>query len=397
MRHGLDLAEVRLERGLDEAFAVARDAGVGNERAFRHLPVQLAHHDHRGVDRVAFIAAVERVKQVLLIVDQGRLGGRGARVDAEEQLAPRLREVLALDLVFIVTRDKPGVVRFVFEQRLDVLGVVHHVGVELGQPVDQLIDGRLFLLLRKERRADGDEELAVFGEDDLVVGELERLDEPFSQFGQERQRAAQERHVSLDPVSAGQSADGLVDDRLENGGRQVFDRRAFIDERLDIRLGKYAAARCDRVDQFVVLGRLIQAACVCVQQDRHLVDERTRTAGAGTVHALLNGLPVEGDLGVLTAELDGDIGLGDERLYGLAARNDLLLKMHAHQVSQRKTAAAGDDRTHVKIPHLLFHLDDEFLDFVEYVGHVPLVSAVDDLIFVVQNDQLYGGRSDVDA
>ena len=397
MRHGLDLAEIRFERRLDQAFAVPGNAGIGDERRLRHLPVQFAQHRHGGVDRITFIAAVERIQQVFLVVDQRRLGGRRTRVDAEEQLALRLCELLALDLVFVVARDKTGVVRFIFEQRLDVFGVVHHVRVELCKTRDECPDGDLFLLLCKQRRTDGDEELAVLGEDDLIVLEPDGLDEPLSQFGQERQRSAQERDMPLDAVPAGQTADGLVDDRLEDRRRQVLHGRAFVDQRLNIGLREHAAARRDRIDQFIILGSFIQTTRIGVEEDRHLVDERTCTAGTGTVHALLDGLSVEGDLRVLTAQLDGDIRLGDQRLDSLAARDDLLLEVHIHQVGERQTAAAGDDRAQRKIPHLLFHLDDEFLDFVKYVGHVPLVLAVDDLIFVVQYDQLDCGRTDVDA
>ena len=55
-------------------------------------------------------------------------------------------------------------------------------------------------------------------------------------------RAAQERHVSPDGLAAGQSADGLVDHGLENRSGQVFLGGTVIDQRLNIGLGKYAAA-----------------------------------------------------------------------------------------------------------------------------------------------------------
>ena len=53
--------------------------------------------------------------------------------------------------------------------------------------------------------------------------------------------------------SAGQSADGLVDNSLEDGGGQIFPGGTFIDQRLDVRLGKHAAAGSDGVEGLVIL------------------------------------------------------------------------------------------------------------------------------------------------
>ena len=60
-------------------------------------------------------------------------------------------------------------------------------------------------------------------------------------------RAAQERHMSPDGLAAGQSADGLVDHGLENRSGQVLLGGAVIDQRLNIGLGKYAAAGRDGI------------------------------------------------------------------------------------------------------------------------------------------------------
>ena len=49
---------------------------------------------------------------------------------------------------------------------------------------------------------------------------------------------------------------------------------------------------------------LVQLLGGDVQQGGHLVDEGTRTAGAGTVHALVHTALEENDLGVLPAQLD---------------------------------------------------------------------------------------------
>ena len=78
--------------------------------------------------------------------------------------------------------------------------------------------------------------------------QLEGADKSGLQFCQEMQGAAQESDMAPDGFAAGQSADGLVDDRLENGGGQILSGGPVIDQGLDIGFGKYAAAGRDRIE-----------------------------------------------------------------------------------------------------------------------------------------------------
>ena len=49
-----------------------------------------------------------------------------------------------------------------------------------------------------------------------------------------------------------QSGNGLVHHSLKNRSGQVFLGSAFVDQRLDIGLGKYAAAGRDGVEGFII-------------------------------------------------------------------------------------------------------------------------------------------------
>ena len=88
----------------------------------------------------------------------------------------------------------------------------------------------------------------------------------------------------------------------------------------------------------MLLGRFIQSVCVRIEQHRHLVDKRARAAGAGSVHSLFDGLAIERDLGVLSAELDGCIRFRDQRLHGLAAGDYLLFERHLDKLGNAETA-----------------------------------------------------------
>ena len=170
-------------------------------------------------------------------------------------------------------------------------------------------------------------------------------------LGQEVQRAAEESDMAADRLAAGKTGDGLVDDRLEDGGGQVLLGRALVDQRLDIRLGKNAAARGDRIDGLVVPGVLVQSGGVGLQKRGHLVDEGAGAAGADAVHALLDIAVLKiDDLRVLAAELDGDVGLRSIKTQRRRDGNDLLDKRHVQMLCEGEAAASGDDRMHCHIP-----------------------------------------------
>ena len=147
--------------------------------------------------------------------------------------------------------------------------------------------------------------------DGVLVIQIQGADESCLQLGEEMKRTAEEGNMAADRFTAGKAADRLVDHRLENGGGQIFSGSTLVDQRLDIRLGKNAAAGGDRVDGLVIFGVFIQTGRIRLDEGRHLVDKGTGTAGADTVHTLLDisALKID-DLGVLAAELDGNVCLG---------------------------------------------------------------------------------------
>ena len=130
-------------------------------------------------------------------------------------------------------------------------------------------------------------------------------------------RSAKKSHMSTDRLSAGQTGDRLIDNSLENGSGKILFGGAIVDQRLDIRFGKDSAAGSDGVQCAVVFCIFIQAYGVRLQKRSHLVDKRSGSAGADTVHTLfdVSAFKID-DLGVLAAQLDGDIRLGSDLAAG---------------------------------------------------------------------------------
>ena len=134
-----------------------------------------------------------------------------------------------------------------------------------------------------------------------------------------------------------------------------------------------------------------------MQQGCHLVDERARTAGTGAVHALLDAVVEVDDLGVLAAQLDGDIGGRDEGLDGTLAGDDLLDKLQIEPLGQQQAARAGDGTGHLGSRQHSRGTLEQVAGASADVGVVALVLGVDNLVVVVEHGELNGGGAHVDA
>ena len=106
--------------------------------------------------------------------------------------------------------------------------------------------------------------MGIFRYDGVFVIQFQGADKAAFKFGKEVKRTTEKGNVTADRLTAGKTADGLVYHCLENRSRQIFSGSTFIDQRLDIGLGKYTATRSDRVDGLVIFGIFIQTCCICL-------------------------------------------------------------------------------------------------------------------------------------
>ena len=134
-----------------------------------------------------------------------------------------------------------------------------------------------------------------------------------------------------------------------------------------------------------------------MQQGCHLIDERARAAGAGAVHALLDAVVEVDDLGVLAAQLDGDIGGRDKGLDGAFAGDDLLDKLQVEPLGQQQAARAGNGAGHLGRRQHGRGTLEQVAGAGTDVGVMALVLGVDDLVVVVEHGELDGSGAHVDA
>ena len=240
-------------------------------------------------------------------------------------------------------------------------------------------------------------QVSVLGHDTVLLVQVEREVEAVAQLGEVLQRAAQEGDVAADGTAARQARDGLGHDGLEDGGGNILGASALVEQRLHVSLGKDAAAAGDGIDGGGVGRELVKAAGIGVQQGCHLVDERACTAGAGTVHALLDAVVEVDDLGVLAAQLDSNVGGRDKGLDGTFAGNDLLDKLQVEPLGQQQAARAGNGASHLGRRQHGRSALEQVTGAGTDVGVVALVLGVNDLVVVVEHGELNGGGAHVDA
>src|SRR5574344_1137638 len=223
----------------------------------------------------------------------------------------------------------------VFEKRLKALHFVEFSSHKVLQTVAELRDCRkvnrlrirtaaFYHTLRRIRGTCCHEELRVVRNHRLFRRKLQRLHEAVAQHVEEVERSAQESDVSANWLSACKAAECLAHHRLENGSGNIFTAGTLVDERLHVRLGKYTAARGYWVNGRCPAGEFVQAGGIRFKERRHLVNERARTAGTRTVHALLYTAGEVGDFCILSTKLYDNISLRNQLPYGSSCGHHFL-------------------------------------------------------------------------
>ena len=381
---GFHLSLVQGKGGFQQGLAVAGGAGAGDMRAFRQPGAKGLHRFHGGLYRVALIVGVERPQQLALLTDQRKLGGGGAGVNAQKAIAAVIFHWLLMYHRLPVTAAELLVLRLGGKQGRQALQFKIHLHTAL-QPPDQLIDIVAAGVLCLQSRTHGGEQVGVFRVHGGLIGELQGADKGLLQLRQKVQRPAQKGHAAPDGLAAGKARNGLVHHRLEDGGRQVRLGGALVDQRLDIRLGKNAAAGGNWIDLLVV-GRLgVETGGVCLQERGHLVDEGAGAPGADAIHPFFQAARKVYDLGVFAAQLNGYVGLRGGMLQSRGNCHDLLHKLDVQRLTQVDGAGAGDAAEQLTVPGDLPGVPQKLCQRLLCVGPVAAVIAEHNAIIFVKN------------
>ena len=239
-----------------------------------------------------------------------------------------------------------------------------------------------------ERGSAGNVVERIFGTDSLSS---EGFVEAFPQLAHKSERSAEIDYLALNLSALRESGDGLVYNRLEDTLRDVRLSCALVEKGLDVGLGENSAARSDGIGFFVLLGKLIHILERYVEQGRHLVDKSSGTSGAGAVHTNLKSSGKEQNLCVLSAELNYNVGAGDEGIRGYARSVNLLHKVNVAALGNAHSGASA--HSHVGV-HRLGNLPADnvknLADFLCNLRIMALVCAVYQVVAIIKNHAFYG-------
>ena len=337
------------------------------------------------------------MQQLAVLAHERGLHGGGAGVDTDEHAAGVAVELALGDDFLVVATLELGKVLVGGKERIQTLDLGTLRVTQGIDGLDELRERAELVGLVRHGGAARHKQVSVLGHDTVFLVQVEREVEAVAQLGEVLQRAAQEGDVAADGTTARQARDGLGHDGLEDGGGHVLGTGALVEQRLHVGLGKYAAATGDGIDGGGVGRELVEAAGIGVQQGGHLIDEGARAAGAGAVHALLDAVIEVDDLGVLAAQLDGDVGGRDEGLDGAFAGDDLLDKLQVEPLREQQTARAGDGAGHLSRRQHGRGAFEQVAGAGADIGVMALVLGVDNLVVVVEHGELDGGGAHVDA
>ena len=197
-------------------------------------------------------------QQLALLADEGNFGGGGAGIDAQVAVAAVIRQLLFLHHGPVVPAAEGLVLRLICKQGVQALDFKGHLhaGIQRGNQIVNLLG---LGILRAQGGTRGGKEVGVFRFNGGFLRQLQGPDEGLFQFRQEMQGAAQEGDLAPNGLAAGQTRNGLIHHRLENGGSQVRPAGPLVDQGLDVRFGEHAAPGGDGVDLLIVGRFLVQA------------------------------------------------------------------------------------------------------------------------------------------
>ena len=371
--NGLNFPLIQQQSSLHQRLAVTCGTGKCNVGILWKNAVDLLDGTDGSFKRASVIIAVEGVKQSSVLTYKSSLGGGGACIDTQIAVSVTLGKVALLYLIGTLTLIKCLIVFLRSKKRLHTF----HLEIQFDgvlQAVGHICKGNGYLILRIHSRTHSCEKMGILWCDGVFIIQLQGADKSCLQLIQKVKGTAEKCNMTANRLAAGKTGNGLVYNCLENGSGKILLGGTIVDQRLDVSLGKYAAAGCDGVKRFVILRVFVQPGSISLKQGCHLIDERTGTSCADTIHTLLNIAAFEvDDLGILTAKLDGNISLGRNLLKRSGYRNYLLYKRNAKVVGEGKSAGACDYRMKGKFSKFAISFRQKLCQCFLDVGEMTLV------------------------
>ena len=137
--------------------------------------------------------------------------------------------------------------------------------------------------------------------------------------------------------------------------------------------------------------KLVKSRSVGIEQRRHLVDKRARTACASAVHTLFKTARYVSDFSVFAAEFDSDVRLRNKSLDSVRSRGYFLNKRDLQPLRHGNAARTRYSDKNAFSCEFLSDFSDNIRHGFSYVREMPLITAEQQFVILTHNRRFYGG------
>ena len=233
VRYGFYFPFIQQKCSFNQCFSISGRAGICNSCSLRKLAVNILNSPDGCSQRAAVIITVKRIQKRTVFTYKCSFCCGGSGIDTEEAVAFIGFQVCSGHIVLALPLIESIIIFLGSKQRF-------HTGyfkVQLhgvGQPIFHLChrNGHIFFCI--QCRTDSGKKMRVFRYNGVLFVQFECPDKCLFQLRKEMERTSKKGNMSPDRFSAGQTADGLIDNRLENGSRKIFFCCSLVDQGLDI-------------------------------------------------------------------------------------------------------------------------------------------------------------------
>ena len=336
--------------------------------------------------RFALILSVERIDRSPIFIHKHKLGCGGACINSQVGIEGSVRiGFQSGHLRQFVPFDKFLMLFFCIEEWFYGNSFFCRGCMVKGGMTRQLRQIHA-LRIREHRRNPqrgslGNQDILILGNDNIFLPQTQALGINRHKLRVKKQRAAfkDDRRTDLQPL--GQTAYGLFGHGMETGQGQVCLGHALIQQRLNVRLGKNTAPAGHIVDAPSLFGQRVQLFHRHFQESGHLIQKRTGSAGAASVHPHVGGhqparifvFTEEDNLGILAAQFNGHAGVGMKFSHGKGVGHHFLDVRRIQFRRQSPGAASAENGHHRFAGKLLRQIGNEFPSRLTLSGAVTFV------------------------
>ena len=393
VRNSFDNAEIEFKSRFQKFFPVARYRRRHYLYSVAHERIKLFQFFGHDVQRPPYVLSVMAEKNFAILAQQYHFRSGGTCVDAQICFSRVCCDILSFHVGSRVAADK--LVVFFMRGKKRSGGKNAFVGLRVEYLVQNVFGVfPVCISCRVKRCPVSHEARRKVGKNRVFGTKTQSLGKSVLQSLIKMQRTTEELNYAYNLPALRKSRDCLFDYRLKNACRNVLERGALIEKRLNVAFCENSATRRYWINVFCRQSKLVQLIARNLEKRSHLVDKRTRAACAGAVHPLFGSAGKKKDFSVFSAQFHRAVRVGIHILYCKRSGVNFLYETQSRgrgQSQPRRTRHSDFETAGIKGKNTFQLFANRFL----YLGKMPVVYGMYYISFFIKQYALYGSGPDV--